>query len=100
VITGSVILGSSNGTAVSGRLGVCYEAASGGLIAVTNWEIIDFTAPSGQWATQAISGTIDPATAEAFKVGLCAYDTSANLTYNTAFGAGAGTVIVAVNSGP
>jgi len=100
VITGSVILGSSTGAAVSGRLGVCYEAASGGLIADTNWELIDFTAPAGQWVTQTISGTIDPSTEETFKLGLCAYDTSANLTYNTEFGAAAGTVIVAINSGP
>jgi len=100
VITGSVILGSSTGAAVSGRLGVCYEAASGGLVAVKNWELIDFTAPAGQWVTQTISGTIAPSTAESFEVGLCAYDTSANLTYNTGFGAGAGTVIVAINSGP
>jgi hypothetical protein len=99
VVTGTVILGSSTGAAVSGRLGVCYEAASGGLIADTNWEIVDFTAPAGQWVTQTISGTIDPATAENFDVGLCAYDTSANLTYNTGFGAAAGTVIVAINSG-
>jgi|SRR5581483_1808369 len=100
VITGSVILGSSTGAAVSGRLGVCYQAASGGLIANTNWEIIDFTAPVGQWVTQTISGTIVPSTAESFKVGLCAFDTSANLTYNTGFGAAAGTAIVAINSGP
>jgi hypothetical protein len=100
VITGSVILGSSTGAAVSGQLGVCYQDPSGGLIAVMNWELIDFTAPAGQWVTQTFSGTIDPSTAETFKVGLCAYDTSANLTYNTAFGAGAGTVIVAINSGP
>jgi hypothetical protein len=100
VITGSVILGSSTGAAVSGQLGVCYQDPSGGVIAVTNWELIDFTAPAGQWVTQTISGTIDPSTVETFKLGLCAYDTSANLTYNTGFGAGAGTVIVAINSGP
>jgi hypothetical protein len=99
VITGSVVLGSSNGAAVSGRLGVCYKAASGA-ISNTNWEIINFTAPTGQWVTQTISGTVVPSAAGTFTVGLCAYDTSANLTYSTAFGAGAGTVIVAINSGP
>ena len=100
VVTGTVILGSSTGAAVSGRIGVCYQAASGGLIANTNWEVIDFTAPVGQWVTQTISGTIVPSTAETFKVGLCAYDTSANLTYNTGFGAASGTAIVAIDSGP
>jgi hypothetical protein len=99
VITGSVVLGSSNGAAVSGRLGVCYQAA-GGAISNANWEIINFTAPAGQWVTQTVSGTAVPSAAGTFTVGLCAYNTSANLTYSTAFGAGAGTVIVAINSGP
>jgi|GEM_PF-3504109 len=100
VITGSVVLGSANGAAVSGRLGVCYQAAAGGVIANTNWEIINFTAPVGQWVTQTVSGTVVPAAIGAFKVGLCAYGTSANLTYSAAFGAGAGTAIVAIDSGP
>jgi hypothetical protein len=99
VITGSVILGSSNGAAVSGRLGVCYQAA-GGAISNANWEIINLTAPVGQWVTQTVSGTVVPPAAGTFTVGLCAYNTSANLTFSTVFGAGAGTVIVAVNSGP
>jgi hypothetical protein len=99
VITGSVVLGSSNGAAISGRLGVCYKSASGA-ISNQNWEIINLTAPAGQWVTQTVSGTVVPSVAGTFTVGLCAFDTSANLTYSTAFGAGAGTVTVAVNSGP
>ncbi len=99
VITGSVVLGSSTGAAVSGRLGVCYKSATGA-ISNTNWEIINFTAAVGEWVTQTVSGTANPGVAGTYTVGLCAYDTSANLTYSAAFGAGAGTVIVAVNSGP
>jgi hypothetical protein len=99
LITGSVALGSSTGAAVSGRLGVCYQA-SGGTISNTNWEVINLTAPVGTWVTQTVSGTVIPAAAGTFLVGLCAYDTSANLTYSTTFGAGAGSVMVAVNSGP
>jgi hypothetical protein len=99
VITGSVVLGSSTGAAVSGRLGVCYKSATGS-ITNTNWEVINFTAPVGEWVTQTVSGTVVPGVAGTFTVGLCAYDMSANVTYSAAFGAGAGTVIVAVNSGP
>ncbi|HEY1627386.1 MAG TPA: hypothetical protein VGG16_26695 [Streptosporangiaceae bacterium] len=99
VITGSVVLGSTNGAAVSGRLGVCYKSASGA-ITNTNWEIINFTAPAGQWVTQTVSGTAVPGAVGVYTVGLCAYDTSANLAYSAAFGAGAGTVIVAIDSGP
>ena len=69
------------------------------MITNLNWEVIDLTAPSGQWVTQTVSGMVNPAAAGSFAVGLCAYNTSANLTYNTGFGAGAGTVIVAVNAG-
>jgi hypothetical protein len=98
VVTGSVVLGSSNTSAVSGRLGVCYKSASG-VVTNVNWEVIDLTAPSGQWVTQTVSGMANPAAAGSFAVGLCAYDTSANLTYNTGFGAGAGTVTVGVNAG-
>jgi hypothetical protein len=99
VITGSVIFASNNGAVVSGRLGVCYQIA-GGPISNANWENINFTAPIGQWVTQTVSGTAVPAAAGNFAVGLCVYTTSANLIYSTAFGAGAGTVIVVENSGP
>jgi hypothetical protein len=99
VITGSVIFASTNGAVVSGRLGVCYQTA-GGPVTNANWENINFTAPVGQWVTQTVSGTAVPAAVGNFTVGLCVYATSANLSYSTAFGAGAGTVIVEESAGP
>jgi hypothetical protein len=104
VVTGSATFGSSNGLAVSGQLGVCYQPAAGGTILFGNWALIDFTAPAGQWVTQTFSGTILPGTngyaAGTYKVGLCISQASANLTYNLTNGSLAGTATVAVNSGP
>lgn len=100
IATGSVVLGSSDGLAVSGRLGVCYQTSSGGVITAQNWEIINFTAPAGQWVTQTVSGAIVLGTPATYLIGLCVYNTSANLTFSTASGSGSGTVMVAGQSGP
>ncbi len=103
VVSGNLTLGSSNGLAVSGQLGVCYQQGTGP-INFGNWELINFTEPAGHWVNQSFSGTILPGTngfpAGIYKVGLCVTGTSANLVYDTAFGAGSGDVIVAEDSGP
>jgi len=101
IVTGTATLGSSNGAAVSGELGVCYQSSSGAMN-FGNYELITFTAPAGTWVPQTVSGTIIPAnTGQApgtFKVGLCVQDTSSNLTYDTAYGALTGDVLVAETS--
>jgi hypothetical protein len=103
VVTGSLTLGSSNGLVVGGQLGVCYQQGAGP-INFGNWELINFIEPAGHWVSQSFSGTILPGTngfpAGVYKVGLCVSQTSANLVYDTAFGAGSGDVIVAEDSGP
>ncbi len=102
-LTGTVDLGSSNGEAVTGELGVCYQSGNGP-IRFGNWQLIDFTAPAGQWVEQTVSGTILPGAnnlpSGTYKVGLCVYRTSQNLVYDTTWGALTGTVIVAEDSGP
>jgi hypothetical protein len=103
VVTGNIALGSSNGLAVSGQLGVCYQLGTGPII-FGNWKLLNFTAPVGQWVSEVFSGTILPGPngfpAGTYTVGLCVEGTSANLVYDTAYGSTAGTVIVAEDSGP
>jgi hypothetical protein len=103
VVTGSLTLASSNGLAVSGELGVCYQQGTGP-IRFGNWELINFTEPAGHWVSQSFSGTILPGTngfpAGLYQVGLCVLGTSANLVYDTASGSASGDVIVAQDSGP
>ena len=102
IVTGTVGLGSSNGAAISGKLGVCYE--SGNVpIRFGNWQLMGFTAPPGQWVEQTISGTVLPGAnglpSGTYKVGLCVAATSQNLVYDTTWGALTGTVMVAESSG-
>ncbi len=103
VVTGNITLASSNGLAVTGQLGVCYQSGTGA-INFGNWELINFTEPAGHWINQAFSGTILPGAngfaPGAYKIGLCVSQTGANLVYDTAFGAASGDVIVAEDSGP
>jgi hypothetical protein len=103
VVTGQIALGSSNGLAVSGQLGVCYQQGTGPIM-FGNWKLLNFTAPAGQWVSQSFSGTILPGPngypAGTYTVGLCVEDTSANLVYDQAYGSTSGTVIVAEDSGP
>jgi hypothetical protein len=102
VVTGTATFGSSDGQAVSGQLGVCYQPAAGGPIMFGNWEALNFTAPAGHWVTQTVSGTILPGPngfpPGRYAVGLCISQTSANLVYDAASAALNGDVIVATNS--
>jgi hypothetical protein len=103
VVTGNIALGSSNGLAVSGQLGVCYQQGTGPIM-FGNWKLLNFTAPAGQWVSETFSGTILPGPngfpAGVYKVGLCVLQTSSNLVYDQAIGSTAGTVIVAEDSAP
>jgi len=103
VVTGTDTFGSSNGTAVSGNLGVCYELVGSGVIYFGNYEALTFTAPVGQWVTQTMSGTIIPSNVGdppgTYQLGLCVQDTSSNLTYDPA-AESTGTALVANVSGP
>ena len=103
VVTGQIALGSSNGLAVSGQLGVCYQQGTGPIM-FGNWKLLNFTAPAGTWSSQSFSGTILPGpngfAPGTYTVGLCVEDTSANLVYDQAYGSTSGTVIVAEDSGP
>jgi hypothetical protein len=103
VVTGQIALGSSNGLAVSGQLGVCYQQGAGP-ITFGNWKLLNFTAPVGQWVSESFSGTILPGPngfpAGVYKVGLCVEQTSANLVFDQTYGSTSGDVIVAEDSGP
>jgi len=103
VVTGNITVGSSNGLAVSGQMGVCYQQGNGPIM-FGNWKLLNFSAPPGQWVSQTFSGTILPGQngypAGNYNVGMCVAQTSANLVYDTAYGSAAGTVIVAEDSGP
>lgn len=103
VVTGQIALGSSNGLAVSGQLGVCYQQGTGPIL-FGNWKLLNFTAPVGQWSSQSFSGTILPGpngfAPGTYTLGLCVEDTSANLVYDQAYGSTSGDVIVAEDSGP
>lgn len=103
VVSGNITLGSNNGLAVSGQLGVCYQQGAGP-IRFGNWELINFTAAPGQWVDQSISGTVLPGPngfpAGVYKVGLCVTQTSANLVYDAVVPGATGSVIVAEDSGP
>jgi hypothetical protein len=103
VVSGNITLGSNNGLAVSGQLGVCYQQGAGP-IRFGNWELLNFTAPAGQWVSQSISGTILPGPngfpAGIYKVGLCVEQTSPNLVYDAVAAGATGDVIVAEDSGP
>jgi hypothetical protein len=103
VVSGNLTLGSSNGLAVGGEMGVCYQQGTGP-INFGNWKVLNFTAPAGQWVSEFFSGTILPGTngfaPGVYKVGLCVSQTTPNLVYDAAAGSATGTVIVAADSGP
>jgi hypothetical protein len=103
VVSGNLTLGSSNGLAVGGQLGVCYQQGTGPIM-FGNWKLLNFTAPVGQWVSESFSGTILPGPngfpAGVYKVGLCVNQTTPNLVYDLASGSATGDVIVAEDSGP
>ncbi len=103
IVSGNIALGSSNGLAVGGQLGVCYQQGTGPIM-FGNWKLLNFTAPAGQWVSQSFTGTILPGAngfpAGVYKVGLCVNQTTPNLVYDQAAGSTSGDVIVAEDSGP